>query len=479
MRAWCARGGALAAMAVVFVSVARGDAPRFTDAMPREEFAERRARVFAAIGGGVAVLQGAAGVPGYVRFRQSNQFFYLTGVEVPRAMLLLDGRTREATLFLPPRNEALERSEGPVLVPGDEAAVLTGIPSVQPRAAFASAFKAATGGGRTVYTPFRAEVGGAGTPHAAAAHAEATSEDRWDGRASREQQFIWRLERESPGIVIEDLDPVLDRLRLFKSPREVALIREATRLSGAAIMEVIRSAQPGMREHHLEAIGDYIFKHDGAQGAAYFALVAAGANAYYPHYHGGRAELKGGDLVLYDYAPDYHYYASDVTRMFPVSGRWTAAQRELYTVYLRVYQALLASIRPGLAPRDVIRDAVKRMDAVVGSFPFTDDAHRRAAQALVDRYRSTPDSLGHMVGMAVHDVQPAFETLEPGMVFTIEPALTIPESRTYIRLEDVILMTAEGHENLSGFVPIEPDAIEALMAERGRFEGVAPALPTP
>src|SRR5690606_29084359 len=121
--------------------------------------------------------------------------------------------------------------------------------------------------------------------------------------------------------------PVLDRLRLIKSAREIALVREATRLAGTAVMEAIRSARPGMREHQLEAIGDYVFKEGGARGVAYFALVAAGPNAYYPHYHGGRAELKPGALVLFDYAPDYEYYTSDVTRMFPASGKWSPGQR--------------------------------------------------------------------------------------------------------------------------------------------------------
>jgi Xaa-Pro aminopeptidase len=226
-------------------------------------------------------------------------------------------------------------------------------------------------------------------------------------------------------------------------------------------------------------VADYVFKQGGAQGVAYFALAAAGSNAFHPHYHGGRAMLKASDLVLFDYAPDYKYYASDVTRMFPAAGRFTPEQKERYTVYLRMYQALMASIKPRVAPRDVVRDAVVKMDAIVGSFPFSSDVNREAARAFVDRYRtSTRNSLGHMVGMEVHDVQPAFEVLEPGMIFTIEPALTVPDERVYIRLEDVILITETGYENLSGFLQVEPDAIEALMAEHGRFEDQPPARGT-
>jgi Xaa-Pro aminopeptidase len=468
-------------VAVVAVCAAAGsaEAPRHTDVFPPEEFAARRAQVLEAIGDGVAVLQGAPEFPAYVKFRQNNQFFYLTGVEAPRALLLLDGRAKSATLFLPPRNERMERSEGPILVPGDDAARLTGIPRVLDREVFAGTLKATAAPGRAVFVPHRPEVLGAGTPRAATDAAEAVAADPWDGRPSRPAQFIARLKAAAPGIEIRDLDPTLDRMRLVKSPREIALIREATRLSGEAIAEAIRSARPGQHEHDLEAIADYVFKRGGSQGVAYFALAAAGKNAYYPHYHGGRAELKAGELVLFDYAPDYKYYTSDVTRMFPVSGRFSAAQRERYTIYLRLYQALMTSIKPRVAPTDVIREAVAKMDAIVAGFTFAHDATGVAARAFVDRYReSMRNSLGHMIGMAVHDVQPDFDVLEPGMTFTIEPALIVPDERVYIRLEDAILITETGYENLSGFLPTEAEAIEKLIAEHGRFEDPPPARGT-
>jgi Xaa-Pro aminopeptidase len=458
------------ASALAITITAHGQAPLFTDAVPAEEFAARRAKVFAAIGDGIAVLEGAAEYPAYLRFRQNNQFFYLTGVEVPRALVLLDGRTRQTQLFLPARNERLERSEGPVLVPGDEAARLTGIDRVTARDDFGAAFKAAVAG-RVVYAPFRAESLGAATPQAAEMNAQATLNDPWDGRPSRSQQFIEKLKGAMPRVEVKDLDPILDGLRLIKSPREIALIREATRLAGLGIMEGIRNAHTGMHEYEIESMADYVFKRGGAMGVAYFALVASGQSAYWPHYHAGTGILKPGDLVVFDYAPDYEYYSSDVTRMFPASGTFTPAQHELYTVYLRMYNALMQSIRPNAAPRDIIRDAVAKMDQIVTSTAFTSDIRKKAATDFVDRFRrSTANSLGHTVGMEVHDVNPPYEVLKPGMVFTIEPALTIAEDRTYLRLEDVIVMTESGYENLSAFAPSEPDAIEKLMSETGRFE---------
>ena len=445
----------------------------FTDALAKEEFAGRRARVMAAIGDGVAVIQGATETAAYEKFRQSNQFFYLTGVEVPRAILTIDGRAKASTLYLLPRNERMERSEGPVLTPGEEAARLTGIERVLPRDEFAAAVKAF--GKRMVYTPYRGETRSAGTPDREAAHAAARRADPWDNQPSREQWFLTRLHEHAPAIEVKDLDPIVDAMRLIKSPAEIALIREATRIAGLGIMEAMRSAAPGMYEYEVGAIADYVFRKHNSQGVGYYALVATGTNAAWPHYHASQSQLKDGDFVLLDYAPDYKYYTSDVTRMFPANGRFTADQKERYTIYLRLYQALMTSIKPGQASAS-LRETVKKMDGIMASFTVANPKNKDAALRFVDGYRKRAEAatpgrgLGHMVGMEVHDVTVPFDELRPGMVFTIEPALTIPEDRVYVRLEDVILITATGYENLSAFVPAEVADIEKLMAETGFAE---------
>ena len=342
-----------AALALLLASTSapavRAQPALFTEALPKEEFAARRARVMAEIGDAIAVIQGATETAAYEKFRQSNQFFYLTGVEVPRAILTIDGRSKTSTLYLLPRNERMERSEGPVLTPGEEAARLTGIERVLPRESFAAAVKEF--GKRIVYTPYRGETRSAGTPDREAAHAAARRSDPWDQQPSREQWFLTKLHEQAPSIEVKNLDPVVDAMRLIKSPAEIALVREATRISGLGIMEAMRSAVPGMYEYEVGAIADYVFKKHDAQGVGYYALVATGTNAAWPHYHASRSKLGDGDLVLFDYAPDFKYYTSDVTRMFPANGKFTADQRELYTIYLRLYQALMTSIRPGKAGR--------------------------------------------------------------------------------------------------------------------------------
>jgi len=458
-------------LAVPMAQSAPPGPPLFATELPKDEFAARRAKLMQRIGDGVAVLQGATETASYEKFRQSNQFYYLTGVPAPRAILVVDGRLKSSSLFLLPTNEAMERSEGPLLAAGSAAEQLTGIEHVLPRAAFDALVPSLAG--RTVYTPVRGETVLMGTPDRANAHRAAREADPWDLQGSREEYFRARLADKAPGATFQNLDDLLDEMRMVKSPREIALLRESSRIAGLTMMEAMRSAEPGMYEYEIEAIGDYIFKQHNAQGPAYFGLVAAGQNAAWPHYHAAQSQLKAGDLVLLDYAPDFHYYTSDVTRMFPASGRFTAEQRELYGIYVALYQAIMTSIRPGPSA-DIFKDIVTKMDAIMASRRFTNAKYKDAAERFVSGYRSRaagtaarPPTLGHMVGMEVHDVQKNFTKYEPGMVFTIEPALTIPDDRVYIRLEDMLVITSTGYENMSGFAPIEIDAIEKLMAEPG------------
>ena len=449
--------------------------PVFTgpEIFPAEEFAARRARVAAAVGDALVVVQGTTERPGEQPLRQNNQFFYLTGVVEPRALAAIDGRTKRTTVYVQPvdarRRTQIDRMYGAGLVPGAEAAAAYGVDAVLPRDDFRSAIADAAREGRTIYTTFRPEVLGSASASDPAALARATKADPWDGRGSREEAFIANLKAASPRSEVRDLDPILDGLRTIKSPREIAIVREATALAARAIVEAMRDARPGMFEYQLQADAEYVFKDGGAYGPAYFALIATGPNTIYSHYHKNTARLQDGDLVQFDYAPDYKYYASDVTRVFPANGRFTPRQRELYTIYLRLYQALMTSIAVHASPADIVRTAVAKMDAVMSSFTFTDPKIEAAARRFVDGYRNRPNvaSLGHSVGMEVHDVGRPPATLEPGTIFTIEPAMQIPDEHIGVRLEDMILITEAGYENLSAAVPIEIADIEHTMRKPG------------
>lgn len=449
------------------------DVPLFTTDFPASEFAARRARVYEAIGDAIALVQGAPAPSAYLRFRQSNELYYLCGVEVPGAYLLLEGRRKQATLFLPHRNEKREKGEGKTLSAEDAELVkrLSGVEEVAGVDLLAEQLaRYALFGGHVVYTPLAPAEGGSMSRDLGLRGAAELAADPWDGRPPREGRFRELLAQRFPAFELRDLTPTLDELRLIKSPREIALIRRATRLAGAAILESMRSTVPGLWEHELDAVGKFVFFRHGAQGEAYFSLIASGPNAWFPHYNAGKRRMRDGELLLMDFAPDVGYYMSDVTRIWPVNGRFSPWQRELYGFYLACYRKILAAIRPGATAAEIMTEAARGMDAVLAATAFSKPAYRAAAQAFVDEYHAslkTYPRLGHWVGMATHDVGHDAGPLRPGMVFTIEPALRVPEEQVYIRLEDLIVITDKGADVVSGDLPMDVEAIEKVMAEEG------------
>src|SRR5207302_6485448 len=161
------------------------------------------------------------------------------------------------------------------------------------------------------------------------------------------------------------------------------------RIAGLGIIEAMRDARPGMKEYELQADAEYVFKKNGAYGAAYFALIATGENTWYSHYHRDTRSLDAGDLVQFDYAPDYKNYSSDVTRVFPANGKFTPRQREFYSIYLKLYQALMTSIKVHVRASDIIKEAVGKMDTIMASYSFTDPKIGEAATRFVERYRTS------------------------------------------------------------------------------------------
>ena len=459
-------------------AAAAQDVPLFTQDFPPEEFRRRREKIYDAFGGrALGLVQGAPSPVGYVRFRQSNEFYYLCGVESPHSYLLLDSARRSAALYLPHRNERREASEGKLLSAEDADLVkeLTRIDAVYGVELLSDHLARFAWGGQVpeLYTSFKPAEGLATSRDLATRAASDIANDPWDGRPSREAHFLARIRERFPQFTIVDFSPILDQMRLVKSPREIELVRKATRLSGIAILEAMRSTEPGVREADLDALAKLIFHRAGAQGDGYYSLIATGPNAWYPHYHRGKRDLRDGELLLMDYAPDVSYYTSDVTRMWPVNGRFNEWQRDLYGFYLGYYKAILEAIRPGDVAA-MAEDAASRMEKLVASWPFTKPIYREAAERFVAEFkegaRRVPASLGHGVGMAVHDVGVHDGILAPGMVFTIEPQFRIPEEKIYIRLEDVILITQSGAEILTDFLPMEMDAIEAVMREEGLLQ---------
>lgn len=465
---------------VIFLAHAQDNHHYQTD-FAKEEFTQRSIKIYDAIGNNaIALIQGASGLPGFSVFRQNNTFYYFTGLESPHAYLLLNGKTRRAAIYLPHRDAATESNQGKVLSAEDSELVkqLTGVDYVK-GIEFLSADLVGTGLIRPpaplLYTEFSpAENGNDSRDENLFAQARAAA-DPWDGQPAREAMFIQKLKELFPQFEIRDLSPTLDAMRVIKSPKEIELIRKATRIAGLGIMESMRSTQPGVYEYQLDAAAKYIFHLQGARGDGYASIIGGGTNAYMGHYFHKTDVLKDGDLVLMDYAPDYHYYTSDVTRIWPVSGKFTNEQKELYNFIVAYRDALFKYIKPGVTSNEVLDKAAADMKQYLVGKKFVKPAHLKAVEDGL-KFRG---HFQHPVGMAVHDVGRVHGLpLQPGMVFTIDPMIWIHEERLYIRIEDMALVTEDGVENLSAFVPSRIEDVEATIKEKGLIE-YRPAVELP
>ena len=439
----------------------------FQTDFPIEEFQARRERIYEAIGpDAVALLRGSAKSGGHDLFRQNNDFYYLCGVEVPHAYLLLDGKNRTSALYLAHQSKRLKEQEGEILSAenADRAQALTGVERVLPIESLAQALEHV----RVLHTPARQGEGPGMSQDTLWRAQQEVASDSWDGRPDRTRHFIALLGERCPVAEIRDLSDALAELRLIKSEREIALMREAGRLSALGVTEAMRCTKPGVMEYQLDAVMRYHYLVNGARDAAYRAIVAGGANAWYGHYSANNCPLLDGDLVLADSAPDYHYYTSDIGRMWPVNGVYSPVQRELYGFMVEYHKVLLHLSRPGVTGAQIRQEAAEQMKEVLERTPFSKGIYETAARRALE----FPYHLSHCVGMAVHDVgHYRGNELRPGTVFAVDPQMWIPEERLYIRVEDTVVVTQDGIENLTCDAPLELDEVEALMAAVSRRLG--------
>ena len=408
------------AFAIALLIPVNAAAQSYQTDFPAEEFKARHARVFEQIGAtAVAVVQGVPQTEGYTLPRQHNTFYYLSGIETPGAYLLLDGRTKTVTLYLPPRNPRLEAAEGRVLS-AEDADLVKRISGVRRREAGAADGGRRTGrcrrppalaagaGGRgaapaAIYAEFSpAENQGQSRGELVAAET-ARANDFWDGAGSRQRRFVELLRARHPRAEVRNLNPILDEMRSIKSPREIAMIRRASQIAGLGLMEAMRSTEPGVTEYQLDAAARYVFLVNDARLEGYRSITASGTdNINNMHYFRNTATLKDGDLVLMDYAPDYRYYVSDIGRVWPVNGKYNAWQRELLQFVLEYHKAVLTRIRPGVtADADPRRGRRRRWNRCSPGRSSRSPIYEQAARTLVETGGGV---FSHTVGMAVHDV---------------------------------------------------------------------------
>jgi len=414
-------------------------------------YRERRRRLAEAVGGGTVVIWGAGDDRGYGdvgTFRQGPDFFYLTGVELPNAVLVLRPAESAEMLFLPPRDENIERWTGPKWGPGDEAAEALGFDEVfstQPSEIVLEARRRPVPGleGRlqgwlsepdaALWTQFPALSTGAALPPT--------------------HRFVAALRERMSSFSVRDLGPHLAELRMVKDAGEVELMRKAVAASIAGQRTAARTIRPGVTEGAVEGAVYAAFRDAGAEGVAFPSIVGSGFNATTLHYDQNADTCADGELVVVDIGARHGYYCGDLTRTFPVNGRFSERQRAIYDLVLEAHDRAAAAIRPGVTIFELRKIAY---DTIEGS-DLTDASGERLGQYFIH-------GLGHFLGLEAHDPGGDEVPLEPGMVITNEPGIYIPDEGLGVRIEDDHLVTEDGNVNLSAALPTAADEIEAMMA---------------
>ena len=422
----------------------------------KAEFAARRAKLLARIPDGVAVILGDVEHPYPLRFRQSPDLYYLTGLKEPGTVLVLNGVTRNATVFAVKRPE-FGPSETPRLRDMENAEERYGI-AVLPMESFYTFFGFA--GTNAAVKKLYLQL----TPPDAQIHARFEAQlfaaQALDHPLFGQQQpyavAIERIREASSQLEAADVSPLLDELRWVKTPYEIERLRRSGRMGAEATAEAIRATRPGMYEYELAAAAQYVSTRLGADGDAFPPIVPSGPLTPIVHYMENRRQMKSGEIVYMDYGSDWEYYTSDITRTWPVSGRFTAEQDKMYRCVLEARNAIIAAIKPG-ATLNSLKDAAERV--------YQRHGYR-------DAFLGSGRYIGHFVGIAVHDVggisgpwlEKPFVT---GVVFNVEPTLQFPEKKIHIRLEDTVVLTEKGAENLTAAVPAEVEPLYALIKEKG------------
>jgi len=434
--------------------------PVLSGLFEKSEYAARRAGLMDKIPDGAAVLLGAMIPPDRSEFYQNNDLMYFCGVEVPNAVLVIDGKSRESTLFFTISDR---EAEGMGLPPDlvKEPVVHTGLERVQPLDQFAQFLSRLTLETPVLYTMYRpGELIPDNTNETFRSWQSQITMNIWDGRLTRELQFVERLKEKFPYIEVRDCSRLVWDLRKIKSPAEIAVMKEAGRIAVSAHTAVINATRPGIPEHELAAVFEYVCKREGAQELAFNTIIMSGKNHAYGHYHKHDRVLKDGDFLILDAGPDHGYYNIDASTSFPANGTFSSRQKEVYELALLVRKLCQNNYRPGVTLR-FIGERVKAELIARGHNP---DIAQLSGEIRNGGYN-------HSVGMATHDVLGTFarqdEILQPGFVFACDIQIIYPEEDLGVRIEDTIAITEDGCINLSAGLPRTVEEVETLMKTDG------------
>ncbi len=428
--------------------------------------ADRRARIFEQMerrGGGVMVLPAAdekqRNADSEYLFRQDSDYAYAVGLDEPMGAALLVARKgeRKLVLFVRPRDREKEIWNGKRVGAEDAKAIV-------------GADEAFTVGEMDAKLPEYLES-------APALWFRLGQDPAWDARMARvlnELRAGARIGKRPPEAIL-DPGQIIHELRLVKTPEEIARLRKAAEITAEAHMAAMRDGSAGRREHQVQAEIEYAFRRRGGSGPGYGTIVATGPNSTILHYRAGDAVLEDGQVCLVDAGGEYDWYTADVTRTFPVSGEFTKPQRDLYELCLAAQKEAIAAVRPGVTVDQIHEQVIRRItEGLIALGLLQGTADERIADKAYRKYFMHRTS--HWLGLDVHDVGEYYvdgksRSLVTGMVLTVEPGIYVAEDDEAapkemrgvgIRIEDDVLVTDAGNENLTAAVPKEVAEVEAV-----------------
>ncbi|MEZ4700053.1 MAG: Xaa-Pro peptidase family protein [Rhodothermales bacterium] len=412
-----------------------------------DEYDRRRqgiARQLLDAGGGMLLVPSRDGVSHGETFRQLDDFMYLTGLELPNAILVFNADAREMLLFVPDRDARFENPGRPNDFPGrpvlDDTlfAQKTGIPML-PLAQLREVLSAWASTDRPLYV--NAGAPGPITPVEVGYFAHFTPAEH----------LIHYLQTTYGSARLENAYAMFARVRMVKSSAEIARLHAAARLTGNAIARAAQQVKPGVTERDMEAVVEAACKEGGGQRMPFAPIVKSGPNALWPwrilaaHYNRRNRAMQAGEVVIFDVGCELGYYVSDVGRTLPVSGTFTEEQKKLLDMQRAVSDAIIAAVKPGV------------------TFADLQQAARAATPAEALPFMQVADFFGHHIGLDAGDPSLRDAPLEAGMVFTVEPWYYNHRTGQSVFLEDVILVTEQGAENLTSYLPRTPERLEMLM----------------
>ncbi len=425
----------------------------------KNEYSARREKLMNQIPDGIAILRGAPTPAGDNLFYQYTNMMYFTGMEIPNLILVIDGQTKTSTIFIT-LDEDGAKNEGIPYELVQDPGKFNGIENMLPYEQFTPWLTARTEKCHTLYTTFKSEELPADiSGEKSQSLKNSMTKDEWDGRLTRELQFVEQLKKKFPSIEVKDSWSMISDLRKYKSKGEIDMMREAGRIGRIAHLAFIQATGVGVKEIDLANLFENTCKTNGAMELAYYTIIMSAENIPYGHYHGYNRTLQDGDFVVLDAGPDYNYYGVDFSTSFPANGKFTPKQRELYELANAIREVCVNSYKPGITLKMVGQNVKKYL---------TDNGYDPAEP----RFRGliTYGGYNHSVGMAVHDDMGTFkgadEVLQEGFVFACDINMMYPDIEIGVRLEDTVVITGNGCEVLSAGLPRKASEMEKAMKKQ-------------